>query len=265
MKVSPLDLRQLRFRTTFRGFDKAEVLALIAEVTDDYENALSEVDRLRQEVSKMEALLNQHREHERDLRDTLMTAQRVSDDIRANAEAQARNIIREAEGRSDLLLQKTQARLEDVQREIDGMKMKRREVETTLESTIASSATRSSSCASRSSASAKKSLPACAPRLHGMARTPTAFPRKARGVTIAGTRGASPTRPPSTRNDALDLHEASASRAPAGTTRVSGVRRAVERYFASCRTSVSTSTCIFAPRDRNIAAGARPARCSSRR
>ena len=48
------------------------------------------------------------------------------------------NIVREAEGRSDLLLQKTQARLEDVQREIDGMKMKRREVETTLESTIAS-------------------------------------------------------------------------------------------------------------------------------
>ena len=136
MKVSPLDLRQVKFRTTFRGFDKAEVLALIAEVTDDYEHALGDVDRLRQEVSKMEALLNQHREHERDLRDTLITAQRVADDIRTNADAQARNIVREAEGRSDLLLQKTQARLEDVQREIDGMKLKRREVETSLESTI---------------------------------------------------------------------------------------------------------------------------------
>ena len=136
MKVSPLDLRQLRFRTTFRGFDKAEVLALIAEVTDDYENALRDVDRLRQELSKTEAMLNQHREHERDLRDTMITAQRVSDDIRANADAQARNMLRDAESQSDLLLQKTQARLEDVQREIDGMKMKRRDVETTLESTI---------------------------------------------------------------------------------------------------------------------------------
>jgi cell division initiation protein len=136
MKVSPLDLRQLRFRTTLRGFDRAEVIALMAEVADDYENALREVDRLHQEVSKMEALLNQHREHERNLRDTLMTAQRVSDDIRANADVQARQILRDAEGRSDLLLQKTQARLEDVQREIDGMKLKRREVETTLESTI---------------------------------------------------------------------------------------------------------------------------------
>ena len=138
MKVSPLDLRQVRFRKAFRGFDRAEVAALMAEVADDYEHALREVDTLRQEVSKMEALLEQHREHERDLRNTLVTAQKLSDDIRANADAQARQIVREAEGRSDLLLQKTQARLEDVQREIDGMKMKRREVENSLESTIGS-------------------------------------------------------------------------------------------------------------------------------
>jgi cell division initiation protein len=138
MKVSPLDLRQVRFRKAFRGFDRAEVAALMAEVADDYEHALREVDTLRQEVAKMEALLEQHREHERDLRNTLVTAQKLSDDIRANADAQARQIVREAEGRSDLLLQKTQARLEDVQREIDGMKMKRREVENTLESTIGS-------------------------------------------------------------------------------------------------------------------------------
>jgi cell division initiation protein len=136
MKVSPLDLRQAKFRTAFRGYDRAEVMALMAEVADDYEHALREVDKLREDMSRMEALLNQHREHERDLRNTLITAQKLSDDIRANADAQARQIIREAEGRSDLLLQKTQARLEDVQREIDGMKLKRREVETSLEASI---------------------------------------------------------------------------------------------------------------------------------
>ena len=136
MKVSPLDLRQLRFRSAIRGYDRAEVAALLAEVADDYEFALREVDNVRQEVTKMEALLSQHREHERDLRNTMITAQKLSEDIRVNAEAQARQVIREAEGRSDLLLQKTQSRLEDVQREIDGMKLKRREVENSLESSI---------------------------------------------------------------------------------------------------------------------------------
>ena len=50
--------------------------------------------------------------------------------------SEAHRIIREAQGRSDLLLEKTQARLEDIQREIDGLKLKRRDVETSIEATI---------------------------------------------------------------------------------------------------------------------------------
>jgi hypothetical protein len=46
--------------------------------------------------------------------------------------------VREAETRSDLLLEKTQARLEDIQRGIDGLKLKRKDVETTIEATIQS-------------------------------------------------------------------------------------------------------------------------------
>ena len=43
---------------------------------------------------------------------------------------------RDVSSRAQLVLDKTQSRLEDVQREIDGMRLKRRDVETTLESTI---------------------------------------------------------------------------------------------------------------------------------
>ena len=38
--------------------------------------------------------------------------------------------------RSQHLIEKAESRLEDVQREIDGLKLKRRDVETSLESTI---------------------------------------------------------------------------------------------------------------------------------
>ena len=84
----------------------------------------------------MEAVLDEHREHEKSLRNTLMTAQKLADDIKANAEEEAERVVREAAGRSELLLEKTQARLEDVQREIDGLKLKRRDVETSIEATI---------------------------------------------------------------------------------------------------------------------------------
>jgi cell division initiation protein len=136
MNVSPLDLRQQRFATSLRGFDKIEVTSFLLAVADDYETALRETDRLRQDLSRMEAILNEHREQEKSLQSTLITAQKLADDIRKNAELEAQRIIREAEGRSDLLLEKTSARLEDVQREIDGMKLKRKSVETSIEATI---------------------------------------------------------------------------------------------------------------------------------
>src|SRR5258706_13027580 len=98
MKVSPLDLRQVRFRSTFRGFDRAEVTALMVEVAEDYEHALREGDILRQQGSKMEALVNQHRENERALRNTLVTPRRLSDDLHAKADATAKPTIPDAEG-----------------------------------------------------------------------------------------------------------------------------------------------------------------------
>lgn len=137
MKVTPLDLRQQKFRRVFRGYDSNEVDALLAEVAEDYEHALRETDRLHQELVHAEALVNDHREHERSLRNTLLTAQRLADEIREKAEHDAHRILEEAEGRTDLLLQKAQMRLDEIQRQIDGLKLKRRDVETSLESTIA--------------------------------------------------------------------------------------------------------------------------------
>jgi len=137
MNVSPLDLRQQRFQTSFRGFDKIEVTSFLAAVADDYEAALRETDRLRQDLARLEAALEEHRQHERSLRNTLLTAQRLADEIKESAHDQARGVVREAEARAGLIVDKAQARVEDAQREVDGLRLKRREVEVTLGSSIA--------------------------------------------------------------------------------------------------------------------------------
>jgi cell division initiation protein len=136
MNVSPLDLRQQRFRSAFRGFDKIEVTSLLAAAADDYEQALRETDQLRQDLARLEAVLNEHREREKNLQSTLVTAQRLADDMKANAELEARRILHEAEARSNLVIDRAQARLDDIQREIDGMRLKRKDVEMTIGATI---------------------------------------------------------------------------------------------------------------------------------
>ena len=136
MKVTPLDLRQQRFKTVMRGYDRGEVQAFLLEVADDYENALREMDKLRQDVTKLDAVLSEHRGQERNLRNTLLTAQKHADEIKEHAQTEAGLIVREAEGQRDLLLQKAQGRLEDIQREIDALRHKRREVENDVESLV---------------------------------------------------------------------------------------------------------------------------------
>lgn len=136
MKVTPLDLRQQRFATVMRGYNRGEVNAFLAEAAEDYENALRENDRLRGELSKSEAVLNEHRGQERNLRNTLMSAQKLADEIKDTAQQEAARVLREAEGRADLLLQKCQLRAEEVQREIDGLRLKRRDVESSIEGII---------------------------------------------------------------------------------------------------------------------------------
>lgn len=136
MRIAPLDLRQQRFKTAMRGFDKTEVVAFLTEAADDYEHALREIDRLRQDLARMEALLTDHREREMNLRNTLETAQRLSDEMKGAAKNEAAMVVREAQGRADLLLQKAQARLEDIEKDINELRLRRRGVEGTLEAAI---------------------------------------------------------------------------------------------------------------------------------
>jgi cell division initiation protein len=134
---TPLDVRQAKFNSAMRGYDRAEVNAFLLETADGYEQALRENERLRTEVIRLDVSLTQYRQIETSLQGALMSAQKVSDDMKDNATQEAARIVREAEGKVEILMQRTQAQLEDVQREIDGLRLKRRESEVGLESIIA--------------------------------------------------------------------------------------------------------------------------------
>jgi cell division initiation protein len=136
MRVAPLDLRQHRFRAAIRGFDRTEVVAFLTEAADDYEHALREIDRLRQDTARQAALLAEHREREANLRNTLLTAQRLADELKEAAQNEARLILREAQARADALLQEAQGRLEKIERDINDLRLRRGDVEGSLESSI---------------------------------------------------------------------------------------------------------------------------------
>jgi len=98
MRISPLDIRQQQFSVKwFRGFDIHEVDAFLDDVAEDYEAVLKEVALLKEQIAAQEERARGVTERERTLQDTLVTTQRLVEEMKNNARREAELILREAE------------------------------------------------------------------------------------------------------------------------------------------------------------------------
>ncbi len=97
MRLTPLDIREQQFRRVMRGEDPEEVATFLASVATEFENLLAENKELRQRLIDVEEKVNEYRNMEKALRDTLLTAERVMTESKESAQREAALIVREAE------------------------------------------------------------------------------------------------------------------------------------------------------------------------
>jgi cell division initiation protein len=135
--MTPFELREQRFTTAVRGFDRKEVTSVVSELAREYEEALHEADRWRDELARAQSVLGEHREQERNLRATLHTAQKLTDGIRHTAEQESQRIVAEAQGRAAALAEQTPAQLEPLEQELAALRETRARVRAEFEATIA--------------------------------------------------------------------------------------------------------------------------------
>ncbi len=110
MRLSPVDIRQQQFTVRmFRGLDPQEVDAFLADVADDYEAALRENAVLKEQLAEHEERARGLGELERTLKETLVTTQRLTEEMKAAARREADLLVREAELRGEKLLEETRA------------------------------------------------------------------------------------------------------------------------------------------------------------
>ena len=118
MKISPMDLQRQTFGQRLRGFDPAEVRTYLNIVAEEVAALQRERDGLDQEVQSLRALVDEHRQRETILKNTLLTAQRLSEEIREVARKQSQSVVKEAEIQADRLLELAQSRAQEVERGI---------------------------------------------------------------------------------------------------------------------------------------------------
>jgi cell division initiation protein len=90
----------MTLRRSLFGYEREGVDSLLDEIAASFENVWRERADLRDEVEELEGELTRHREIESALRSTLLSAERMADDVRAQAHREAEVIIAEARARA---------------------------------------------------------------------------------------------------------------------------------------------------------------------
>jgi len=101
MHITPLEIRKHPFRTVFRGYDTDQVNSFLQQIATEVEELRSENSQYGTKNKELATEIKRYRTLESTLNETLLTAQRATDDARANAQKEAELILRDAQVRAE--------------------------------------------------------------------------------------------------------------------------------------------------------------------
>ena len=129
MRLSPVDIRQQQFTVKmFRGFDPHEVDTFLENVAADYETVLRENAALKEQLGGHEERSRGVAENEKILKDTLVTTQRLSEEMKEAAKREAQLVLREATLSGEKVMEEARAEEAKLRTEIQALKRARRQL-----------------------------------------------------------------------------------------------------------------------------------------
>ncbi len=124
-RVTPLEIQKHEFSRKWKGIDPVEVESFLAIVAEEMEEIARANAELETRVRQLQVENAEHRERERILKETLLTAQRASEDIRAAAQRQAEMVVRDAQESGERLTHSALARAAEIEKAIHELKIQR--------------------------------------------------------------------------------------------------------------------------------------------
>ncbi len=126
MRITPLDIRKNPFRKVFMfGFDRDAVNSFLDMVAGEFETLIKQNDELHTQLKHAQSRLEQYQKIEKTLNETLLTAQRATDEARMNAQKEAELIIKDAQIRSERQEQESRERVYKMEGELTTLQTQR--------------------------------------------------------------------------------------------------------------------------------------------
>jgi cell division initiation protein len=134
--LTPLEIQKQTFPRTLKGYNPDDVRAYLHLVAEEIERLVRENDRLTREVFMLREDLEDHSNRERILKDTLLSAQKVAEDLTTNARKEAELIVKDAELLAERVVGQAMQRVGDLERAIGDLKLERRAARNKLQGTL---------------------------------------------------------------------------------------------------------------------------------
>lgn len=112
--LTPIELQNKTFKSGGLGYDKKDVDQFFREVNDDYMRLYSENIDLKDKVAALNDALQQYKTMEQTLQKALVLAEKTAEDTKAAAIKNARNIEKEAQTKSQIIMADARNELERI-------------------------------------------------------------------------------------------------------------------------------------------------------
>ena len=136
MKITPIDISGHRFARKWRGLDPEEVRSFLNLVSAEFESVVIECNALKERMAQVEASVADLKERERILKETLLTAQKLAEDIKEEARKEARLILKEAELKGAQFLDQAARKAGELEGAIRALRVERDAFEMRVRSAI---------------------------------------------------------------------------------------------------------------------------------
>ena len=133
MKITPIDIQQQQFKgKMFGGLDQEDVDAFLQSVAAEMENLVRENNDLKEQQSRQGREMVDLAEKEKELRDILLGAQRITEDMKINARKEADLIVSEAELKAERIITDSERQLGDLKARIEDVRRQKVQFEMSL-------------------------------------------------------------------------------------------------------------------------------------
>lgn len=138
MSITPIDIQQKQFKTRALGYEKYGVDVFLEQLAEEVEKTQLINQELREELARTRVSLDEMKQRETTLKETLISTQKMVKDIKANAHKEADILVADAQLQSERIVRNADERRIQLINEIQEIKRQKISFETSLRALVVS-------------------------------------------------------------------------------------------------------------------------------